>query len=116
MQAGDLVGGFEIEGPARSGGMGEIYRARDRLSGQAVALKILNESGVDADAERFFREARILSDLRHPGIVRYLGHGRTIAGEPYLAMEWLDGEDLGERLRRAGLTIDETVLLGVRVG
>ncbi len=68
-----------------------------------VALKILL-GREDVDVERFQREAAILAGLDHPSIVRYATHGLTEAGEHYLAMEWLEGEDLGERLARKPLT------------
>src|SRR6185503_12334618 len=110
MRAGDVIGGFEIERPARHGGMGTIYRARDPRTGEWVALKVLGDLTVaTGDAERFVREAKILAELRHPAIVRYVSHGRTPAGEHYLAMEWLDGEDLRERLRERGLTVAESL-------
>lgn len=64
---------------------------------------------------RFEREANILAKLRHPSIVRYVAHGSTPDGEPFLVMEWLDGEDLHARLARQGLTFDESVTLGKRV-
>src|SRR5262249_49662727 len=54
-------------------------------------------------------------ELRHAGIVRYVAHGETPDGELFLAMEWLEGEDLASRLRRMPLTTDETVALGKRV-
>ena len=50
-----------------------------------------------AATARFAREAEVLSELHHPGIVRYVAHGRTEPGRPFLAMEWLDGEDLAAR-------------------
>src|SRR5579871_1187809 len=114
MKAGELVAGrFEIERVAGVGGMGTVYRASDRASsGAPVALKIL---AGEQNAERFGREARLLAELRHPGIVRYIDHGRTTDGKEYLAMEWLDGEDLGKRLGRTGLTAAESVALAVRV-
>src|SRR5688572_25289977 len=93
---------FEIERLAGSGGMGAVYRALDRVEGGVVALKVLHGTG-EEHADRFVREARALAELRHPGIVKYVAHGRTPQGELYLAMEWLDGEDLSKRLARAGL-------------
>ncbi len=110
---------FEIERHVTSGGMGAVYRARDLHTGLAVALKVMlpAESTRDPPAlagderERFEREARALAELRHPGIVRYVDHGLTSAGEPYLAMEWLEGEDLGRRLARAPLRALESVRL-----
>ncbi len=74
----------------------------------------MNETSSEARA-RFGREARVLADLSHPGIVRYVAHGETPKGERYLAMEWLAGEDLQDRLRREGLTLSESVRLALRV-
>ena len=64
---------------------------------------------------RFQREVELLSELTHPGIVRYVTHGELATGELYLVMEWLDGEDVGERLARAPLTMGEAVRLATRV-
>jgi len=115
MRPGDLVSDrFEIEQKAGSGGMGVVYRAKDRHTGEPVALKVLHVSGSEARA-RFGREARVLADLTHPGIVRYVAHGETPKGERFLAMEWLAGEDLQDRLRREGLTLSESVRLALRV-
>jgi hypothetical protein len=96
------------------GGMGAVYRARERGSGEVVAVKVLLENHAGA-AERFAREAAVLAGLDHPGIVRYGTHGVTKAGEPYLAMEWLDGENLAGRLKRGRLTVDETLTLATQV-
>jgi len=114
MRPGDIAfDRFEIERKAGSGAMGTVYRAKDRLGGEPVALKVL--SGREAvDAERFAREGAVLSALTHPGIVRYVAHG-TQGSEHFLAMEWLDGEDLSTRLAREGLTIAESVRLVRRV-
>src|SRR6202790_2009741 len=77
MRAGVLIADrFEIERKAASGGMGTVYRAKDRFSGRAVALKVLTD-GVGGERERFWREVRVLSDLKHPAIVRYVAHGET---------------------------------------
>jgi tetratricopeptide (TPR) repeat protein len=109
-----LVERYEILSLLGRGGMGVVYRARDRASGEVVAVKVLLERHASA-AERFLREAAVLSGLDHPGIVRYGAHGVTEAGEPYLAMEWLDGENLSGRLGRGILTVDETVMLATQV-
>jgi len=115
MDRGAVVGlRFEVEGLARAGGMGSVFRARDRQSGEWVALKIAHPEAMQ-HADRFAREATVLAELRHPGIVRYVAHGRTDAGEMYLAMEWLEGEDLQQRLGRASLSLDESVALIARV-
>jgi len=115
MHSGALVDRrFEVEGLARAGGMGSVYRARDRETGEPVALKVANAHAMQ-HAERFARETAVLSELRHPGIVRYIAHGRTESGEMYLAMEWLEGEDLAQRLLREPLGIEDSVRLITRV-
>src|SRR5688500_6783557 len=115
MQPGDLVAErFQIEELAGGGGMGQIFSAREVRSGERLALKVLLTSDV-REAERFLREALVLAGLSHPGIVRYVAHGQTSTGEPYLAMEWLDGEDLRQRLRRGRLGVAESVDLVRRI-
>ncbi|KYF85735.1 protein kinase [Sorangium cellulosum] len=111
MLSGRLLDGrFELAEVAGSGGMGTVYRALDRASGAVVALKLLHK--VDARAQaRFDREARALSRMDHPRIVRYATHGVAPTGEPYLAMEWLSGESLAARLSRQELRLDESVAL-----
>jgi len=93
--------------------MSIVYRARDRHTGGLVALKVLQ--GAEPLAARFARESRVLAELSHPGIVRYVAHGATASGQRYLAMEWLDGEDLAERLLHGGLTAGESITLCTRV-
>ena len=104
------VGRFLIEAQVGGGGMGKVYRARDPDTGSLVAVKIIRDLS-EADMRRFQRETRALAGLRHPGIVRYVAHGTTPDGEVYLAMEWLEGEDLRARLSRSGITIAETITL-----
>src|SRR5271170_4953920 len=78
---------FEIQRLAGTGGMGSVYLATDRRSGEPVAVKMLRgEADVEA-IERFVLESRVLAQLSHPGIVRYVSHGR-VAGKLFLAMEW----------------------------
>src|SRR5215470_4739943 len=109
MQPGELVAGrFEIEAVAGAGGMGTVYRARDLASRQIVALKTLASVG-ECDAARFAREAAVLAELTHPGIVRYVAHGVSERHEHYIVMEWLDGETLEARLARGPLTVADAV-------
>ena len=72
--------------------MGEVYRARDLTEHAQVCVKLLR-AGEDRDGERFLQEAKILSGLQHPAIVRYLAHG-VVDEDSYLVMEWLQGEGL----------------------
>jgi eukaryotic-like serine/threonine-protein kinase len=112
LSEGVVAARFEIEERVGSGGMASIYRAKDRLTGELVAIKVLRGT---AYADRFLREARLLSELKHPAIVRYIDHGSTEQGELFLAMEWLAGEDLAERLKRGALPVDEALALTARV-
>jgi serine/threonine protein kinase len=107
---------FVIDRAAGSGGMGTVYRARDQLSGDVVALKLLLGRGTEGGAsERFEREAQILATLRHPAIVSHVAHGFTHDGQRFLAMQWLDGEDLSQRLARGPLSLREALTLTERV-
>src|SRR5262245_17788650 len=114
MLPGEVVADrFELERLASVGGMGAVFRARDRLTAQTVAVKLLRAPGGSHD-DRFLRECALLAELRHPAIVRHVAHGRTVAGELYLAMEWLEGEDLARRLSRAGAMAPADAIVLVR--
>src|SRR5579863_3487645 len=89
-----------------SGSMGTVYKAWDRRGGMHVALKLLHRPET---AERFEREARVLSQIDHPNIVRYLGHGVGAGGRAWLAMEWLEGGDLESYLGGGALRVDDTL-------
>src|SRR3954465_2227649 len=105
VRVGTVLGDrFETEQAARAGGMGQVFRARDRVSDELVAVKVLPDQREDRIA-RFEREIELLSELSHPGIVRYVSHGTTPEGALYLVMEWLDGEDLKHHLAHASLTM-----------
>ncbi len=115
MRPGDLIGErFVVEHLAGVGGMGEVYRALDQSTGAHVALKVLRELNVES-SERLAQESRVLETLSHPHIVKYVAHGVTSTGSPFLAMEWLDGESLTARLHRTGLRLDESVSLASHV-
>jgi beta-lactam-binding protein with PASTA domain len=100
-----LVGGrYEITGLIASGGMGEVFEARDRVLDRVVALKVLRP-GLGADpafVERFRREATAAARLSHPGIVRIYDWGRDEDGSAYMAMELVEGQNLRQVLAAAG--------------
>src|SRR4051812_36418042 len=91
---------FVLESVAGSGGMGTVYRALDEHTGGVVAVKLLHGVVEGEGPDRFTREAQVLAGLDHPGIVRYVAHGIADENARYLAMEWLEGEDLAKRLAR----------------
>src|SRR5690349_18420161 len=90
--------------------MADVYRARDRTTEDLVALKLLRATGPE-DLARLAREAQALSRLTHPGIVRYVAHG-TAAGEPFVAMEWIEGDTLSKKLRQGPLSVSRALELG----
>lgn len=94
---------FRIEAEVAGGGMGRIFRALDLQTRSPVALKLLHTAGSTEGVTRFLREGMVLAQTQHPAIVRYVDHGLAEDSVPYLAMEWLDGEDLAQRLRRGVL-------------
>src|SRR5574342_207000 len=99
LAAGTKLGAYEILAPLGSGGMGEVYRARDTRLGREVAVKVL-PAEVANDPERlrrFEQEARAASALSHPNILTLFDVGRHEATS-YLVTELLDGESLRERL------------------
>ncbi|WP_034355953.1 protein kinase domain-containing protein [Deinococcus phoenicis] len=86
---------YEVQGRIGVGGMGSVYRARRKLDGRTVALKVPQEKYL-ADAKfvkRFYREAEVLKRFNHPNIVRVYDY-RMQDPEHYIAMEFLDGESL----------------------
>ncbi|AKU97546.1 Serine/threonine protein kinase [Labilithrix luteola] len=107
----ERLGPYRIERAAGAGSGGTVYRAVDERTGQVAAVKMLADPALRA---RFLREARTLSRLHHPAIVRYLDHGEVADGM-YLAMEWLEGENLEERFERGPLLWQEAVALGQRI-
>ncbi len=112
--SGRVAGRFDIQSEAGSGGMGTVYRAWDWNTNSVVALKVLHVEA-SGQLDRFARETKLLSELDHPAIVRFLGQGQLADGRPYLAMEWLEGESLSERLERELFTIGEALSMATQV-
>jgi tetratricopeptide (TPR) repeat protein len=111
-----LAGRFVVEREVGRGGVGIVYRAHDQVSGQPVALKVIALPGVDAGEEaRFRREGRVLAGLHHANIVRVVAFGQLEEGQPYVAMEWLEGEDLAQRQRRSPLDLARSLLVAASV-
>ncbi len=83
--------------------MGAVYLAEDQTLGRRVAIKVIagRMAGESESAARFLREARSMATVEHPHIVRIYSFGET-AGQAYLVMEYVDGEDLARRIKREG--------------
>ena len=111
-----LEGAYRITRLIGEGGMGAVYEAIQLRLDKRVAVKVM-ASHLAADQEalaRFHREAEITSRLGHPHLVALIDFGQAESGEPYLVMEYLEGEDLHHRLRRVGRLPIETVARVVR--
>ncbi len=112
----DLFGGtFELVREAGAGGMGKVYEAIERATSRRVAIKVITGLAGPSELARFAAEIDVIERLDHPAIVDYVAHGETVDGEPYLAMEWLVGESLSQRLEREPLSIADAVILGERI-
>jgi serine/threonine protein kinase len=98
------INNYQIRAPIGEGGMGVVYMAQHACIGRRTAIKILREGHVGDDrmVDLFVNEARAATTIRHPNIIDVLDVGRLPDGRPYLMMELLEGETLGDRLRRAG--------------
>jgi hypothetical protein len=105
---------YRLEEETGAGGMGTIYRAYDRRAQGWVALKVLHRSEGRA-LDRFRQEAALLAELAHPAIVRYVDHGVSQNGEPYLVMEWLEGGSLEDHLQKGPVGLLEVARLARRV-
>jgi len=107
-----LEGAYRITRLLGEGGMGAVYEGVQLRLNKRVAIKLMaRDLAANREAlARFHREAEITSHLGHPHLVTVIDFGQAESGEPYLVMEYLDGEDLDHRLRRVGrLSIETTV-------
>lgn len=115
MQPGNEVAGrYKLEELQGHGPMSEVWRARDETLDRTVALKMLSPT---ADLGRFRREARSLAALAHENVIRVFDYGEDAAG-PYMALEWLPGGTLEDRLAAAALPPAEAarIATGIAAG
>jgi Tol biopolymer transport system component len=113
---GRQVGAYQIVSHLGTGGMGEVYRARDTRLGREVAIKILPPAFKD-DPERlarFEREARVLASLNHPHIGAIYGLEDADSGKA-LVMELVEGEDLSQRLARGAIPLDDALTIAQQI-
>jgi len=99
-----LDGAYRITRLLGQGGMGTVYEAHHTGAGKRLAVKVMHR-GLMAYPElraRFQREAKVTSELAHANIVSVFGFGAAPSGEPYLVMEFLEGEDLQTRMEQTG--------------
>ena len=113
---GTKLGPYEIVAPLGSGGMGEVYRARDTRLDRIVAVKILPSHLSDNSTlrQRFEQEAKAISSLNHPHIciLHDVGHQD---GTDFLVMEYLEGETLAKLLEKGPLPLAQVLKYGVEI-
>jgi eukaryotic-like serine/threonine-protein kinase len=104
---GERLGHYEVISLIGSGGMGDVYRARDPRLGRDVAVKTLRSAGTDARA-RLWREARAAASVSHPSVCQIHDVGET-SDNIYIVMELLQGEPLAHRLKDGPLPVDDAI-------
>jgi predicted Ser/Thr protein kinase len=116
LSPGTTLGSYQVESPLGSGGMGEVYKARDTRLDRTVAIKVLPPHiAADPDVrQRFEREAKAIAALNHPNICTLYDVGREQDAD-FLVMEHLEGESLAERLERGALPLDEALRVATQV-
>jgi eukaryotic-like serine/threonine-protein kinase len=116
LASGTKLGPYEIVSLLGTGGMGEVYRARDSRLRREVAIKVLPQAlSLDADRmRRFEQEALATAALNHPNILAVFDIG-TSEGSPYVVSELLEGETLRERLRSGAIPVRKTLDYAMQV-
>jgi serine/threonine protein kinase len=102
------IGNYDLLEKIADGGMGTVYKGRDRDTGETVAVKLLAKHMVSNNTylQRFEKEYAAARALQHPNVVRAIEQGIS-DGQPYLVMEYVDGESVGQLLDRVG-SLSET--------
>ena len=116
LEPGHKLGPYEVLAVVGSGGMGEVYRARDTRLDRSVAIKVLL-SGLSSNPElkqRLEREAKAISSLQHANICTLYDVGSQ-DGIDFLVMEYMDGQTLAERLKKGTLPLPEALKIGSEI-
>ena len=113
LTTGARLGHYEVISLIGSGGMGDVYRARDPRLAREVAVKTLRSADADARA-RLWREARAAASVSHPGICQIHDVGET-SDNIYIVMELLQGESLAHRLKDGPLPVDEAITIALSI-
>src|SRR5512142_1060335 len=116
VQPGDRIASYAIERRLGTGGLGEVWRARDERLGRDVAIKLLlpNPSNADERVRAFQQEARAAGALNHTNVLTVHDVGDH-NGAPYLVTECLEGESLRARLRGGALSVDAALDVALQI-
>src|SRR5262245_38351031 len=120
LSPGARIGPYEIVAALGAGGMGEVYRARDKRVGRDVAIKLLPDAlaGDPERVARFEREARTLASFNHPHIAALYGVEEFVSDSGptrALVMELVEGPTLADRLLDGSLPVDEVVAIATQI-
>jgi hypothetical protein len=121
LSAGHVLAHYRITAAIGAGGMGEVYRATDTKLGRDVAVKVLPaEFARDPERlARFAREAHLLASLNHPNIAQIYGFETAMLEDGsnghFLAMELVEGEELGERMKRGAIPVTEAMAIAKQI-
>lgn len=116
LAAGTKLGRYEIRSKLGEGGMGEVYLAQDSKLDRTVALKVLpaDLAGNQSRMRRFTQEARTASSLSHPNVA-HIYEIEDIEGVHFIAMEYVEGETLRERLSRSALDLNDILEISIQI-
>ncbi|MFH0899841.1 MAG: protein kinase [Pseudomonadota bacterium] len=111
-----MVDHFRVVRLVGRGGMGEVYLARDILLNRRIALKVIHQRYLNSEGAvaRFMREAQLTASLCHPHIVTVYAVG-TFAGRPYLALEYLEGQNLRQRMDEERPGVRESLRIALAI-
>src|SRR5205807_423649 len=107
---------YEVLDEIGAGGMSVVYRARHRIINSMVAIKMLHVQQLgDHGFRRFEKEAKIISGLDHPSIVRLRDYGKTEQALPYMVLDYIDGISLAEAIKSQSLSLQERITIFVQM-
>lgn len=98
----DLGDQYEVIEAIGHGGMGTVYRVKDKVLGKEFAIKVLRKelAADESSVKRFEQEAKVASELTHVNVLAVYSNDRTVSGAPYIVMDYLEGESLAQLLQR----------------